>query len=111
MKLNLKFNSGNTSGIHNKSILALISRIWQKTHIILFFLVLIVAIAIGGYVWKQNVYSGEWNDEKKQEYINTQNQGVVFKEDNFNKVLDDISLRKEENLKEYIPVKDIFKPY
>lgn len=94
-----------------KQVVNLVSRIWQKTHILLFFVVLIIFIVIGGYVWKQSIYSGEWSNEKKQEYLNTQNKEVIFKEEDFQKVLNDISSRQDEISKTYQPIKDVFNPY
>jgi hypothetical protein len=111
MKFDFKFNSKSTLNIDIKHVAEVASRTWQKMHVLLFFVGLFIFIAIGGYIWKQNIYSGEWSNEKKQEYINTQNKEVIFKEDDFQKVFDDISSRKEENSKEYQPIKDIFKPY
>ena len=110
-KNNMKFNIKFDSKIGIKHIAEIVSRIWQKTHMLLFFFVLLASIAIGGYIWKQNVYSGEWSNEKKQEYLNTQNKEVIFKENDFNKVVSDIRARKYENSKEYQQIKDIFKPY
>jgi hypothetical protein len=107
MKFDIKLNSK----INIKQITETALHVWRKMHTPLFFFALSVAIVIGGYVWKQNVYSGEWSEVKKREYLNTQNKEVIFKEDAFQKVSDDILLRKEENLKEYQPIKDVFKPY
>ena len=107
----MKFDINLDSKIDIKHIAEIISGAWKKIHTLLFFVFLLIFIAIGGYVWKQNVYSGEWSNARKQEYLNTQNKEVIFKENDFQKVSSDISLRKEENSKEYQPIKDIFKPY
>lgn len=83
----------------------------RKIRIHLFFIVLLGFIAIGGYIWWKNVYSGEWNNEKKQEYMNMQKKKIMLNEKDLNNVINDISLREEEFLREYQPVKDIFKSY
>ena len=111
MQLGSKFNFNSSININPKNIGGIFLKIWQKTYMILFFLILTAFIAIGGYVWQQNVYSGEWNSEEKQKYINTQNKEIIFKENDFQKITDDIVSRRGENLEEYKPVKDIFKSY
>jgi len=111
MKFDIKFNFKNTTKIDTKHIAEVASRVWQKMHMPLFFIVLIAAIIIGGYIWEQSIYSGGWSKEKKQEYLDTKNKEVIFQEKDFQKVFDDITLRKEKSAKAYQPVKDIFKPY
>jgi len=111
MKIDLKLFSGNISNFSKEKIVSLIVGIWKKIHTILFFILLFAAIFSGGYIWQQNLYGEGWSIEKKQEYMNTQNKNVIFKENDFQKVLDNISLRKDENSKEYQSMKDIFKPY
>lgn len=111
MKFDIKFSSKNMATIEMKQIVKVASRIWQKTHTLLFFVILIIFIVIGGYIWKQSLYSGEWSNEKKQEYLNTQNKEVIFNGEDFQKVLNDISSREEEYSKTYQPIKDVFKPY
>lgn len=107
----MKFDIKIDYKIDVKHITEVVSRVWGKIHTLLFFIVLLIFIAIGGYVWKLNVYSGEWSDVKKQEYLKTQNKETIFNEADFQKVSDDISSRKDKSSKEYQPIKDIFKPY
>ena len=111
MKINFKLFSNNASNFSKEKIVGLIAHIWKKIHTILFFVLLFLAIVFGGYIWQQNLYGAGWSTERKQEYTNTQNKEVIFKGDDFQKVLDDIQARKEENSKEYKPIKDIFKAY
>lgn len=84
---------------------------FKKARIHLFFVFLIGFICAGGYIWWKNVYSAEWNDDKKQEYINKQKKEVILNEKDFNNVIDDISLREEEFSREYEPIRDVFEPY
>ena len=111
MKIDFKLFSGNVSNFSKEKLVSLIAHAWQEIHTILFFILLFVAIVLGGYIWQQNLYGKGWSVERKQEYINTQNKSVIFKENDFQKVIDNISLRKEENSKEYQIMKDIFKAY
>lgn len=111
MKINLKLFSGGASNFSKEKIVRLTQHIWQKIHMILFFALLFAAIIFGGYVWQQNLYGKGWSAERKQEYMNTQNKSVIFKEKDFQKMINDIQARKDENSKEYQPIKDIFTPY
>ena len=111
MKIDLKLFYSNSSNFSKEKIASLIAHIWQKIHMLLFFVLLFAAIIFGGYIWQQNLYGEGWSAERKQEYTNTQNREVLFKENDFQKVLDDIQARKDENAKEYQPIKGIFKPY
>ena len=111
MQLGSKFNFSSSININPKNIGVSFIKVWRKIYVTLFFLILIAFIAIGGYIWRQNVYSGEWSSDEKQNYINAQNKEIIFKEKDFQEVIDDISMRINENSKEYQPIKDIFKPY
>jgi hypothetical protein len=84
---------------------------WQKTHAILFFIYFVALISLGIYLWQQNMSGKEWSAEKKQEYMNTQNKRVIFKESDFQKAVDDIQVRKNASNSAFQPIKDIFKPY
>jgi len=111
MKIDLKLFSDNASNFNKEKIVSLIAHIWRKIHRILFFGLLFAAVILGGYIWQQNLYGKGWSAERKQEYINTQSKEVIFKEENFQKALDNISSRNDENSKKYQPIKDIFQPY
>ena len=107
----MKFDIKIDSKIDIKSIFKMASNVWKKIHTLLFFVALLIAIAFGGYIWKQNVYSGEWSNAKKQEYINSQNKEIIFKEADFKKVTNDIQARKNASENPYQPIKDIIKEY
>jgi hypothetical protein len=73
-------------------------------------LLLIFAIFLGycGYLWYGYVYDYQWDDAKKQEYINTQKSGVNFNQEKFEKVLGEITARQAEYAKEVEARRDIF---
>jgi hypothetical protein len=111
MKFNLKSFSLSSINLSKQNVVGLIAGIWKKTHLLLFFALLFAAIIFGGYIWQQSLYGQGWSVEKKQEYVKTQNKSIIFKENDFQKVLDDIKMRKDEDIKEYQPIRDIFTPY
>jgi hypothetical protein len=89
----------------------LIMRLWRKLRTVMFLIFSLAWIIPAIYVYKQSVMDASWSEEKKQEYINSQNKQVVFKEDDFNKTIADIQFRKNFNLDSYQSAKDIFAPY
>ncbi|HOW60484.1 MAG TPA: hypothetical protein P5548_01880 [Candidatus Moranbacteria bacterium] len=111
MKYNLKDKTNINIKIIGISFVKVFIRSVKKIRIHIFFVVLLGFIAIGSYIWWKNIYSGEWSSEKKQEYMNIQNKKIMLNEKDLNNVIDDISLREDEFLREYQPVKDIFKAY
>ncbi len=80
----------------------------EKMTLILFALFLIL-LGYCGYLWYTYSYSYQWDDAKKQEYMNTKNSGTNFNKAKFEKVLKDISDRQEEYKKDLDKPKDIFR--
>jgi hypothetical protein len=105
MNLNIK------AAFDKKKISALFGNLWRKVRTSLFFGFFVALIVLGGYIWRQSLYKGDWSVQEKQEYLNAQNKGVVFQEDDFKNVVSDIQARQIENAKPYQPLKDIFQPY
>ncbi len=112
MKFNIFKKDPKGSSVKDmKHFISLMGQAWQKTHTLLFFVFFIALVVLGGYLWQKSLYKGAWSDQRKQEYLNSQGKGVVFKEDDFKKVTADIQARQEENARPYQPLKDIFKSY
>jgi hypothetical protein len=111
MKLNLQFISNGASKLNMKKTVEAVLNLWEKTHVFAFFIFLFAFIALGGYFWQQNLYGSGWSNEKKQEYLNSQDRGIVFRENDFQSAIDEMQMRKEENSSEIQPLKDIFQPY
>jgi hypothetical protein len=111
MKLNLQFISSAKSKFNIKNTAETLASFWKKFHVFIFFFFLFSLIALGGYFWQQSLYGSGWSNEKKQEYYNSQDKGVIFRQGDFQNAIDDIQLRKEESLRDVEPLKDIFQPY
>ena len=106
MQLNLiDFNSKMRKG------LSMMAAFWQKIHMYVFYLILLFAILLGGYIWKNSLSEEGWSEQKKQDYLNGQKQDVVLKEDSFKKVIDMIRERKSVNPEPQNQIKDIFVQY
>ncbi|EKD46434.1 MAG: hypothetical protein ACD_67C00237G0001 [uncultured bacterium] len=94
-----------------KLTLATVGNLWQKSYKAILVILLVVAIASGAYIWRKSLSGGQWSEEKKQEYLNAQNKGVIFKEGDFKKATEDVEMRKKKADGEQESIKDIFKAY
>lgn len=110
MQFNFKFGFRKTA-TSKIQLISAIGFFWQKIYKLVFLVFLVSMIALGGYIWRKSLSGGEWSAEKKQEYLDAQNKGVVFKENDFKKALSDVELRKRNDSDEKKPVKNVFKPY
>lgn len=106
MKLDLKNLSGK---INPKDLLKKISCVCAERMTLILFIVFLVFLGYCGYLWYRYGYSYQWDDMKKQEYVNTKNLGTAFNKARFEKVLSGINARQEEYKKELDKPKDIFR--
>jgi hypothetical protein len=60
------------------------------------FLIFTIFLGYCGYIWYSYVYKYQWDDAKKQAYINTQKSSVAFDQEKFEKVLSEIKTRQAE---------------
>lgn len=97
--------------IDQGKIISNLEMIWKRIYKILFFLFFLGAIFFGGYVWNRNLHSSTWDEQKKQEFVRTQDKGVVFNEKDFERALDIVNQRAEENAKTPEIGKDFFDSY
>ncbi len=103
----------NSKSLHldAKKILATIGRVWKKIHTFLFYFLMFSAVTAGAIIWRNSVYGEGWSQLRKQEYLNTQKQGVIFKENGFKETIKKVQERENENLSPYPEVKDIYRSY
>lgn len=94
-----------------KAVAAKFPAIWEKYHKFLLVLIFLGLVSFGAYIWYDSFYSGAWSEDRKQQYLNSQEKSVTLKEKEFKKVLDSIDRRKKEYHKEYQPIKDVFQSY
>lgn len=84
---------------------------WKKIYKILFFFLLALAIFFGGYVWNRNLYSSTWSAERRKEFMEAQDRGILFNEVDYKKALDIIERRRTENSNVSGVKKDFFVAY
>lgn len=89
----------------------LLCAFWNSHNKLIFAIFSAVILLVGGYLWYGNIYRSGWNSEKKLQYKNAQNQEVIFKEKEFDEVIDEINRKQKAYGGISKPSKDIFKPY
>jgi hypothetical protein len=109
--MDIKIDLNSLTKIDIKQAVKKISYLWAKTHMFIFFVFLFCLIILGGYVWQKNIYNAQWSDERKQQYMNSQDRKIIFNEKDFQEVTNEIQSRKNESQKQAISLKDIFLPY
>jgi hypothetical protein len=92
-------------------IISGLAHAWQRSYKIMLLFCFVAVCFFGWSIWQKSLSGNSWSEEKKQEYLSSQNTGVVFNQKNYEKVLADIELRKKESDVAAKEVKDIFKPY
>ncbi len=106
-----KFLKFNRNGPEIKSLGKNIAAGWMRWYQIIFIAVFVLSSALGLYIWYRSLYQSSWSDERKREYSLTQNQEINLKEEEFQKVLNEIEKKKNNFQSEHLLIKDIFKPY
>ncbi len=102
----------NTSVSFDKAkIISSLESFWKRTYKLLFFSLLACVIFFGAYVWNQNLYSSIWSPQQSQDFMDTQDKGIIFNENNYKKALEIIKQRSDENVKQVDAGKDFFLPY
>lgn len=94
-----------------ESLVASVISIWKKTHSILLAIFFVVFILLGWRIWQQSLSGLGWTQEKKEQFMDTQNKKVEFKEKQFNEIVVKNEERKSKNIEEYGPQEDIFSSY
>ena len=110
----MRFNINEIFNKKNSSKMPLISVVgvfWHKIYKIVLFIFLVCMFIFGGYVWETSLSGGEWNNVKKQAFLDAQSKGVVLKENDFKKVFADIEMRKQASSGDHQKMRDIFKAY
>lgn len=110
MQFDLKLGFGKTTTSKTQLVPAL-GIFWHKIYKIIFFMLLVGAFVLAWFIWRNSLSGDGWSAEKKQAYLDSQNKGVTFRENDFRKALADIEARKHGDSDSYQPAKDIFKAY
>ncbi|MDO8240757.1 MAG: hypothetical protein Q7T51_02180 [Candidatus Moranbacteria bacterium] len=106
MKIDLK---NLQSGINPSDLFKKISCFIMRKEACVLLAILIMAIGYCGYLWYGYAYEYQWDEVRKQEYMNTKKASATFNKTKFEKVLRGITARQDEYQKNIDTKKDIFK--
>jgi hypothetical protein len=67
---------------------------WLRHQTFIFALLLIISVGLGGYIWFQSMYQSAWSDERKQEFLRTQDADIRLKGAEMEKVLSEMKRRE-----------------
>lgn len=109
MKFDFKFGASDGCASEKGSLLLLVGNFWQKIYKYVFFACLVASVLLGIYMWQRSLSNGAWSLEKKQEFLDSQNKSIVLRESDYKNALADVEARRNENLDEFVELKDIFK--
>lgn len=111
MNLKFKFNSKGNKKMDFESVVNFAGRLWKKSRTFLFFLFLAASILGGGFAWQQSLSGSGWSQQRKQEFMDSQNKNVEFNQQSYQKISEQIEERNNVIKGEYQPAKDIFATY
>lgn len=76
-----------------------------------YFIYILMFLLTGFFVflWYTHIYNSQWDELKKQEYINSKDKGVVFNERVFNDIVQEMDSRNQEFQKTKDNLEDIFR--
>jgi nucleosome binding factor SPN SPT16 subunit len=80
----------------------------KKNHWILI-LIFLVFMGYCSYLWYNYIISPGWEEEKKQEYINTKQKEIIFSKVKFDGVIRGIETKKNEYQKNIENIPDVFR--
>ncbi|MEI7621181.1 MAG: hypothetical protein WCJ51_01445 [Candidatus Moraniibacteriota bacterium] len=91
----MKFNL--LSNFKNWKILTKLGIFWKKIYRLFFFFLLTAGILFGGFVWRRNLHTSTWSQQRIEQFKGTQENGVIFNESNYQKALEMVNQRKADN--------------
>ncbi|KKR21687.1 MAG: hypothetical protein UT50_C0005G0021 [Candidatus Moranbacteria bacterium GW2011_GWA2_39_41] len=106
MKIDLKNLQG---GINLNDLPKKLGKFVIRREMYILLAILVLIIGYCGYLWYGYVYKYQWDDMRKQDYMNTKKASATFDKKKFDRVLNDITIRKDEYQKAVETKNDIFK--
>lgn len=95
----------------SKNILKYCFDFWDKYFKVFFLLFSLAIIFAGVCFWFQIAYRSDWNIEQKKQYQNSQNKEVELREQQFNKVVEEVNRKKDAYNRNIQIGRDIFASY
>jgi hypothetical protein len=88
-----------------------IPSMWDRGYKILFVFIFLLCVGFAGFVWRKSISTeAKWGTDKKEEFLKSQENGVVFKQNDFNKAVLNVDNRNEKFNADLQLKKNIFLP-
>lgn len=97
-------NKTNLRGVFKSGLIFVVNK---RRWIVLF--AALALLAYCAFLWYQYIYNARWSDSKKQEYIQTKAKEVVFDENKFDEVVNELERRESESKNNLASPRDIFR--
>ena len=81
---------------------------WYKHHKMVFFLVFLIVLCIGGWKWYYSLYQYRFSDEEKKQYIEANFRETAFKEAKFLDLVGQLTARERQHTETLELKRDIF---
>jgi hypothetical protein len=95
---------------NSRELINKLSSFWNKFYKLALVVLFLIISLYGAYLWYWYLYKFKWSSEKINQYINSHDQEVKFKEEDFRKVINEIEKRKNAYSEAAKPIKDILGP-
>lgn len=86
----------------------MLAEAWLRYYKTIFSLYFLAIIGVGAYVWYDSSYSVSWTQAQKDNYLNSIDTSVSFKEADFKRILDEVTIKREQYSLQMPEIKDIF---
>ena len=111
MQFSLKSTNVGKAKLSKGKMLSLAAHGWEKSYKAILLFLIVSAFVFGWYTWQKSLSGSVWSEQKKQEYLDSQNTAVIFNQKNFEKVVADIELRKKAVTAADNSFRDVFRSY
>jgi len=111
MEMNTEISSAEIKKME-KSFIKKMPLIWDRSYVSIFTLFFLGCVIFAMFIWRQSMSdSAGWSQERKTQFLNSQQVGIVFKQNDFEQALKNIQSRQAAFNTDIQPMKDVFVKY
>lgn len=107
--MELKLDKKKVRKIKKGEMIPFLIGFWNRKYKIFLGMVLIAALALGGFIWYQSLYTSAWSEQERESYRMTKDTGINFREKDFSKAMQIVDDRSVEYQNEQLKRRDIFR--
>lgn len=107
MKIKEFFKFSGDNSVFKKMAKKLFSY-WIKRYHVFFILLFFASLLAGAYFWHKSLYDFSWNDQKKNQYLNSREAEINLQENAFKEILESVKERKIMSGSSLTDIRDFF---